>query len=65
VAVEVNYEERALELEPKKTKHLLPIKTKGGLVYRSIAEDFNGKEIIPCGISYCRNEAKLLYILSS
>jgi hypothetical protein len=65
VNVEVNYEERALEFEPKKTKHLLPIKTKGGLVYRSIAEDFNGKEIIPYWISYCRNEAKLLYMLSS
>jgi hypothetical protein len=44
--VEGNYEERVPELESKRTKHLLPIKTKGGLVYRSVAEDFNGMEIV-------------------
>lgn len=44
--MEGNYEERVPELEPKRIKHLLPIKTKGGLVYRSVAEDFNGMEIV-------------------
>jgi hypothetical protein len=45
VDVEGNYEERVPGLEPKRTKHLLPIKTKGGLVYRSVAEDFNGMRL--------------------
>jgi hypothetical protein len=47
VDLEGNYEEKAAELELKRTKHLLPIKTKGGLIYRSIAEDFNGMKIVP------------------
>ncbi|PNF17218.1 hypothetical protein B7P43_G05235 [Cryptotermes secundus] len=47
VDVEGNYEERVPELEPKRIKHLLPIKTKGGLVYRSVAEDFNEEEPEP------------------
>jgi hypothetical protein len=64
--VEGNYEEKVSELEPKRTKHLLPIKTKGGLVYRSVAEDFSGMEIVLYWISYCRNEVKLcLYSLLS
>ena len=44
--VEGRYEERVSELEPKRTKHLLPIKTKGGLVFRSVTEDFSGMETI-------------------
>lgn len=42
--VEGRYEERVSELEPKRTKHLLPIKTKGGLVFRSVTEDFSEDE---------------------
>lgn len=42
--VERRYEESVPELEPKRTKHLLPIKTKGGLLYRSVAEDLNGMD---------------------
>jgi len=44
--VEGRYEERVSELEPKRTKHLLPIKTKGGLVFRSVTETFSGMETI-------------------
>lgn len=40
--VEKHYEESVPELEPKRTKHLLPIKTKRGLLYRSVAEDLSG-----------------------
>lgn len=44
--VEGRYEEQVPELEPKRTKHLLPIKTKGGLVFRSVTEDFSGMETV-------------------
>ena len=44
--VEGHYEEQVSELEPKRTKHLLPIKTKGGLLFRSVAEDFSGTETV-------------------
>lgn len=42
--VEGRYEEQVSELEPKRTKHLLPIKTKGGLVFRSVTEDVSEDE---------------------
>lgn len=42
--VEGRYEEQVSELEPKRTKHLLPIKTEDGLVFRSVTEDFSGME---------------------
>jgi hypothetical protein len=44
--VEGRYEEQASEVEPKRTKHLLPIKTKGGLVFRSVTEDLSGMETV-------------------
>lgn len=44
--VERHYEESVAEVEPKRTKHLLPIKTKGGLLYRSVAEEFSGMESV-------------------
>ena len=44
--VEGRYEEQVSELEPKRTKHLLPIKTKGGLVFRSVTEEFSGMETV-------------------
>lgn len=44
--VEGRYEEQVSELEPKRTKHLLPIKTKAGLVFRSVTEDFSGMETV-------------------
>jgi hypothetical protein len=46
--VERHYEQSVPEVEPKRTKHLLPIKTKGGLVYRSVAEDLSGMGIVLC-----------------
>ncbi|GFG40146.1 hypothetical protein Cfor_08231, partial [Coptotermes formosanus] len=45
--VEGRYEEQVSELEPKRTKHLLPIKTKGGLVFRSVTEDVSDEHPEP------------------
>jgi len=62
--VEGRYEERVSESEPKRTKHLLPIKTKGGLVFRSVTEDFSGMETILHWILHCRTTASQVIIIT-
>ena len=40
--VEKQYEESTAEVEPKRTKHLLPIKTRDGLVQRTVDTEIDG-----------------------
>ncbi|XP_069671581.1 nucleolar complex protein 3 [Periplaneta americana] len=47
IKVEKEYEDSASWIEPKRTKHLLPIKTKDGLVHRSVSEEFSENEAEP------------------
>lgn len=61
--VEGRYEEQVSELEPKRTKHLLPIKTKGGLVFRSVTEDVSGMEIILSYTVHCRSTFSQIIII--
>lgn len=42
--IEKQYEERAAEVEPKRTKHLLPIKTRDGLIQRTVETEINDDE---------------------